>query len=184
MRRLFATRFLERQLRLLRPEIERALVSEIKPHTQEDAECGYQLDPPFNSNANYNELFKEESGEESAAQIHAFEGTWGWGNESEAAYNELVTQGPKKLADLMFLSGTSRWAHNCVTKRWSAVPSSVVCQSLQFRNSYARARRSLDCPSICLNFPVPALFQGLPEQPPPTNAEHSPCRRGWAAGER
>ena len=59
------------------------------------------LDPPFNSNANYNVLFKEKSGEESAAQIHAFEDTWGWGLESEAAYNELVTQGPKKLADLM-----------------------------------------------------------------------------------
>ncbi|MDE3181490.1 MAG: restriction endonuclease [Acidobacteriota bacterium] len=59
------------------------------------------LDPPFNSNANYNVLFREKSGEESAAQIHAFEDTWGWGLESEAAYNELVTQGPKKLADLM-----------------------------------------------------------------------------------
>jgi site-specific DNA-methyltransferase (adenine-specific) len=31
------------------------------------------LDPPFNSNANYNVLFKEKSGEESAAQITAFE---------------------------------------------------------------------------------------------------------------
>ena len=29
------------------------------------------LDPPFNSNANYNVLFKEKSGEESAAQIMA-----------------------------------------------------------------------------------------------------------------
>ena len=31
------------------------------------------LDPPFNSNASYNVLFKEKSGEESAAQITAFE---------------------------------------------------------------------------------------------------------------
>jgi site-specific DNA-methyltransferase (adenine-specific) len=30
------------------------------------------LDPPFNSNANYNVLFKEKSGEKSAAQITAF----------------------------------------------------------------------------------------------------------------
>ncbi len=59
------------------------------------------LDPPFNSNASYNVLFAEKSGEKSAAQIHAFEDTWGWDLESEAAYNELVTQGPKKLADLM-----------------------------------------------------------------------------------
>ena len=30
------------------------------------------LDPPFNSNASYNVLFKEQSGEESPAQIKAF----------------------------------------------------------------------------------------------------------------
>jgi 16S rRNA G966 N2-methylase RsmD len=34
------------------------------------------LDPPFNSNATYNVLFKEPSGESSQAQISAFEDTW------------------------------------------------------------------------------------------------------------
>ena len=42
------------------------------------------LDPPFNSNATYNVLFKEKSGEESAAQITVFEDTWQWGLEAEA----------------------------------------------------------------------------------------------------
>ena len=59
------------------------------------------LDPPFNSNANYNVLFKEKSGEESAAQITAFEDTWQWSLETEAVYKEIVTSGPRKLADLM-----------------------------------------------------------------------------------
>jgi DNA modification methylase len=59
------------------------------------------LDPPFNSNATYNVLFKEKSGEESAAQITAFEDTWQWGLETEAVYKEIVTSGPRKLADLM-----------------------------------------------------------------------------------
>jgi site-specific DNA-methyltransferase (adenine-specific) len=63
------------------------------------------LDPPFNSRATYNVLFKEKSGEESAAQIMAFEDTWQWGRESEAVYNEIVTGGPHKLADLMQASG-------------------------------------------------------------------------------
>jgi site-specific DNA-methyltransferase (adenine-specific) len=36
------------------------------------------LDPPFNSNATYNVLFREKSGEKSAAQITAFEDTWQW----------------------------------------------------------------------------------------------------------
>jgi site-specific DNA-methyltransferase (adenine-specific) len=59
------------------------------------------LDPPFNSQATYNVLFKEKSGEESAAQIMAFEDTWQWGLEPEAVYQEIVTSGPRKLADLM-----------------------------------------------------------------------------------
>ena len=36
------------------------------------------LDPPFNSNATYNVLFRETSGAESTAQITAFEDTWHW----------------------------------------------------------------------------------------------------------
>ncbi|OGP70725.1 MAG: hypothetical protein A2Y80_00110 [Deltaproteobacteria bacterium RBG_13_58_19] len=59
------------------------------------------LDPPFNSKATYNVLFAEKSGEASAAQITAFEDTWHWGLESEAAFHEVVTAGPKKLADLL-----------------------------------------------------------------------------------
>jgi len=59
------------------------------------------LDPPFNSNATYNVLFKEKSGEKSAAQITAFEDTWHWGQESEYAYQEIVRDSPKKLADLI-----------------------------------------------------------------------------------
>ena len=59
------------------------------------------LDPPFNSNATYNVLFQERSGERSAAQITAFDDTWHWGLESEAAYQDVVTTGPKKLSDLL-----------------------------------------------------------------------------------
>ena len=36
------------------------------------------LDPPFNSNADYNVLFRETSGEVSQAQFHAFTDTWSW----------------------------------------------------------------------------------------------------------
>jgi site-specific DNA-methyltransferase (adenine-specific) len=42
------------------------------------------LDPPFNSNANYNVLFKEKSGEESAAQVRALEDTRQWSLEAGA----------------------------------------------------------------------------------------------------
>lgn len=50
------------------------------------------LDPPFNSNRNYNVLFKDESGKESEAQITAFEDTWHWNAVAEQTYNHLVTE--------------------------------------------------------------------------------------------
>ena len=48
------------------------------------------LDPPFNSNANYNVLFKEASGAASEAQFHAFTDTWEWTAEVDATYAEFV----------------------------------------------------------------------------------------------
>ena len=49
------------------------------------------LDPPFNSNANYNMLFKESTGEISHAQIEAFEDTWQWiPGQTDAVYKELT----------------------------------------------------------------------------------------------
>ena len=59
------------------------------------------LDPPFNSNATYNVLFQEKSGEQSAAQITAFEDTWHWNLDSEYAYQDVVTHGPAKVGELL-----------------------------------------------------------------------------------
>ena len=59
------------------------------------------LDPPFNSNATYNVLFREHDSSESAAQIQAFDDTWQWSIEAERQYEEVVTQGPRKLADML-----------------------------------------------------------------------------------
>ena len=42
------------------------------------------LDPPFNSNRDYNVLFREQSGRESPAQIKAFGDTWNWAGAAEA----------------------------------------------------------------------------------------------------
>jgi DNA modification methylase len=60
------------------------------------------LDPPFNSNRNYNVLFKEGI-EDSPAQIHAFEDTWHWTKESQEQFDDLVqnTSHPQKVSELM-----------------------------------------------------------------------------------
>ena len=51
------------------------------------------LDPPFNSNATYNVLFAEHTGEKAASQIKAFEDTWSWDSESARTYFETIQAG-------------------------------------------------------------------------------------------
>ena len=51
------------------------------------------LDPPFNSNTNYNVLFAEKDGSKAASQIQAFSDTWTWNQESESVFAEIVTAG-------------------------------------------------------------------------------------------
>ena len=51
------------------------------------------LDPPFNSNANYNVLFAERDGTQAAAQIKAFEDTWRWDEGAARAYADVVEAG-------------------------------------------------------------------------------------------
>lgn len=58
------------------------------------------LDPPFNSNRNYNVLFKEGL-VESEAQIHAFEDTWHWTKEASSTFRKLVTESSPAISDLM-----------------------------------------------------------------------------------
>ena len=51
------------------------------------------LDPPFNSNQDYNVLFAEHDGTKAAAQIKAFEDTWQWDEAAARAYEDVVEQG-------------------------------------------------------------------------------------------
>ena len=59
------------------------------------------LDPPFNSNRNYNVLFKDESGSDSEAQITAFEDTWHWNHAAEQTYHDLVTDAPDNVSKMI-----------------------------------------------------------------------------------
>ena len=59
------------------------------------------LDPPFNSNASYNVLFKGPKGNDSAAQIEAFDDTWHWGEESESAFADVLHSGNGAAAEML-----------------------------------------------------------------------------------
>jgi DNA modification methylase len=58
------------------------------------------LDPPFNSNQDYNVLFKEQNGCRSAAQIKAFKDTWRWDQTAAKEYEQVV-EGGGGVADAM-----------------------------------------------------------------------------------
>jgi len=58
------------------------------------------LDPPFNSNRNYNVLFKEGI-QDSPAQIKAFEDSWHWTRESKQVFDYLVTKTNEDISNLM-----------------------------------------------------------------------------------
>jgi DNA modification methylase len=48
------------------------------------------LDPPFNSDANYNVLFRSPSGHESDAQVEAFRDSWEWADSARDAYADVI----------------------------------------------------------------------------------------------
>jgi site-specific DNA-methyltransferase (adenine-specific) len=58
------------------------------------------LDPPFNSNATYNVLFKAPDGVQSQAQIEAIDDTWHWTESAEDAYWQVLN-GPNTDAARM-----------------------------------------------------------------------------------
>jgi DNA modification methylase len=63
-----------------------------RPIAAESVDLVY-LDPPFNSNADYNVLFKEHYGTSAASQIMAFEDTWRWDEVAAAQYHDVLQQG-------------------------------------------------------------------------------------------
>ncbi len=65
----------------------------LRLHVPDESVDLVYLDPPFNSNANYNVLFAERDGTQAAAQIKAFEDTWRWDEESALAYADVVEAG-------------------------------------------------------------------------------------------
>jgi site-specific DNA-methyltransferase (adenine-specific) len=59
------------------------------------------LDPPFNSNATYNVLFKAPGGEQSQAQIEAFEDSWHWNASAEDAFDQVIKSGNTDAAEML-----------------------------------------------------------------------------------
>jgi DNA modification methylase len=65
----------------------------LRRHVKNESVDLVYLDPPFNSNANYNVLFAAKDGHQSAAQIQAFEDTWQWDAGAARQFAETVEEG-------------------------------------------------------------------------------------------
>src|SRR5947207_3560496 len=72
----------------------------LRRHIADESVDLVYLDPPFNSNADYNVLFAEQDGTRAAAQIKAFKDTWRWDQAAVQAYEETVERGGK-VGDVM-----------------------------------------------------------------------------------
>ncbi|MFH1421674.1 MAG: DNA methyltransferase [Planctomycetota bacterium] len=73
------------------------------------------LDPPFKSDQDYNVLFAERNGTDSAAQVKAFEDTWIWDKIAAQSFTEVVEAGGKvskvMQAFWTFLGGSDMLAY-------------------------------------------------------------------------
>ena len=80
----------------------------LRDHIPDESVDLVYLDPPFNSNASYNVLFKERTGEESPAQIKAFTDTWEWTQETEWTFRTDIIENPKVPSAVKEMIGAFR----------------------------------------------------------------------------
>jgi len=73
----------------------------LREHIADESVDLIYLDPPFNSNATYNVLFKAPTGEQSKAQIEAFDDTWHWNPTAERAFDEVMTCGNTDVSEML-----------------------------------------------------------------------------------
>ena len=73
----------------------------LREHIADESVDLVYLDPPFNSNRSYNVLFRNESGQESEAQITAFDDSWHWNAAAERTYHDLVTAAPEHVGQMI-----------------------------------------------------------------------------------
>jgi DNA modification methylase len=73
----------------------------LRAHVADESVDLIYLDPPFNSNAGYNVLFKSPTGESSPAQMEAFEDTWHWNASAELAFDEVMTSGNSDASEML-----------------------------------------------------------------------------------
>lgn len=73
----------------------------LRKYIKDDSVDLIYLDPPFNSKADYNILYKEPAGSMSTAQITAFEDTWHWTDKTNNTFQEIIEIAPPNVIEMM-----------------------------------------------------------------------------------
>jgi DNA modification methylase len=73
----------------------------LREHIKDESIDLIYLDPPFNSKQAYNLLFKTPKGQNSDAEITAFEDTWHWGEQAEREFSELLHQSNTDVSEMI-----------------------------------------------------------------------------------
>jgi len=73
----------------------------LRNHIEDESVDLVYLDPPFNSNANYNVLFRAPDGSQSQSQIVAFDDTWHWTDSAESAFDDVMRSGHSDAAEML-----------------------------------------------------------------------------------
>lgn len=73
----------------------------LKRHVKDESVDLIYLDPPFNSNKDYNAFFETRDGRRSPAQLKAFGDTWRWDQSSVIAYQSVVEHGPTRVGQAL-----------------------------------------------------------------------------------
>jgi len=73
----------------------------LRAHVADESVDLVYLDPPFNSNASYNILFRSPGGHAADSQIQAFEDSWHWNNAAEDAFEQVMRSGQTRAFDLL-----------------------------------------------------------------------------------
>lgn len=87
----------------------------LRQHVGDETVDLVYLDPPFNSNSDYNVLFGEQDGSRAAAQITAFEDTWRWDSSAAEAFQDVIQGGGRSAealsAFMVFLGPSNMMAY-------------------------------------------------------------------------
>lgn len=73
----------------------------LREHVRSESVDLIYLDPPFNSNASYNVLFRSPGGESSPAQLEAFDDTWHWNAAAEDSFDEVMKSGNSDASEVL-----------------------------------------------------------------------------------